>query len=212
MKIVNRTKYSRKVLRHLASVAAWRVPKLNRKNCTVEFISGKQVRGIAQRNECKVYVPSRRFVLGYVSTAQQVFRTTVHELKHISDSQNCLRFGDYNKKWANRPHEQRAIKTTEKAARFIEDNIEVQDAILSVAIEFENQKQSWYEKKIMRGYTWREWQWSPKSTTIIRFWQDKIIEYFANHLSCGDISHWSRRENKIEDYDFDSWFVRYVTQ
>lgn len=47
--------------------------------------------------------------------ARKIYGMMVHESKHVADFQNNQPFGDYGKRWKNRPHEKRAI-TTEAGA------------------------------------------------------------------------------------------------
>lgn len=41
--------------------------------------------------------------------AARIYLTAVHESKHAADRQQGNRFGEYNRRWVNRPHEIRAV-------------------------------------------------------------------------------------------------------
>ena len=48
--------------------------------------------------------------------AERFYRLAVHEWAHVKDYQDGgKRFGDYNKRWANRPHEMRANRMCAEA-------------------------------------------------------------------------------------------------
>ena len=69
--------------------------------------------------------------------AEKFWAVCVHEWAHIADSQNGLRFGSYNKRWAERPHEARACY----AAKYASANrsTEAEQAILDLALLFSNE-------------------------------------------------------------------------
>lgn len=102
------------------------------------------------------FVPTDKFVLtdgGYMflripaksnwagddplAAAERFFSLAAHEWKHIADSQKGKRFGEYNKKWANRPHERRAITVGKRAEKIKDERADVQEAILALAINIE---------------------------------------------------------------------------
>ena len=68
---------------------------------------------------------------------EKLFELAAHEWRHIADSQKGRKFGDYNRRWKNRPHERRAIRTERKAANLIKTSRLVQEAILEFAIAVE---------------------------------------------------------------------------
>lgn len=69
---------------------------------------------------------------------EDFYRTAVHEFAHVADMQQRKRFGEYNRQWANRPHERRAIT----AAMFgsLKRDTKRDERILNLAIAIEQQK------------------------------------------------------------------------
>lgn len=41
--------------------------------------------------------------------AMRIYLVAIHESKHVADKQQGNYFGEYNRRWANRPHEMRAV-------------------------------------------------------------------------------------------------------
>lgn len=72
--------------------------------------------------------------------AESLYSTMAHEWQHIKDFQKGKRFGDYNRNWANRPHERRAVTAQNRAVRNIEKRDGCADAILDLGIFIESQK------------------------------------------------------------------------
>jgi len=65
--------------------------------------------------------------------AEKAFQIALHEWAHIRDRQRGERFGNYNRRWANRPHERRAeCQMRETLERGL--SAEAQEAILNLAV------------------------------------------------------------------------------
>lgn len=91
-----------------------------------------------------------------LSTAESVYLTLVHECKHAKDAQKGLHFGEYHRRWKNRPHERRAIAAKERACADLAEKPkeDLQDAILNLAIEIEGiqkRRRERWEKKVNGG-------------------------------------------------------------
>lgn len=72
-----------------------------------------------------------------LTVAESFFSLVAHEWKHVADMQKRKRFGDYNRRWANRPHERRAITVGKRAEKIKDERADVQEAILALAINLE---------------------------------------------------------------------------
>ncbi len=69
--------------------------------------------------------------------AERIFDLASHEWQHIKDLQKHGKFGSYNRNWKNRPHERRAITASKRAERVKDKRLDIQDAILNLAIYIE---------------------------------------------------------------------------
>jgi len=70
--------------------------------------------------------------------ASKFFDLCLHEWGHILDFQKGERFGDYNRRWANRPHERRAECYMEEAReRGLSQS--AQTSILDLAVHLESE-------------------------------------------------------------------------
>ena len=45
---------------------------------------------------------------------EQFLDTIVHELNHVKDFEMDRKFGNYDRRWKNRPHEKRAVRNTDR--------------------------------------------------------------------------------------------------
>jgi len=70
-----------------------------------------------------------------LENAQYLMNTIIHEFKHIADFQNKEYFGQYDRKWAERPHECRAVNFTKEIEQRLDQKY--QNLIIDLAIEKE---------------------------------------------------------------------------
>ena len=66
--------------------------------------------------------------------AEEIYRIAAHEWRHIRDKQKKKQFGQYNRRWANRPHERRAVNSANRALRLKDQRKDIQEAILDLAL------------------------------------------------------------------------------
>jgi len=147
----------RALLEHAAKEAGCDGPvvtKINR--------GGRRPHGLAERGDwvCKWYISRRpngrngHLKLGTVHTrrgyvtiwpfsaadplicAENLYKTAVHEYAHVADLQQRKQFGQYNRQWANRPHEQRAI--TAATFGMLKRDRKRDDLILALGIAIEH--------------------------------------------------------------------------
>ena len=70
-------------------------------------------------------------------TAENIYSLAAHEWRHIRDFQKKEHFGQYERNWANRPHERRAINSAKRADRIKMERPDIQDAIIDLGINIE---------------------------------------------------------------------------
>lgn len=88
-------------------------------------------------------IPVNRFWFKDVLVfAEKIFALVAHEWKHIADLQKEKEFGSYRRRWKNRPHERRAIVAENKAMRAKDKRMDIQDAIIDLAINIERVRES----------------------------------------------------------------------
>jgi len=75
-----------------------------------------------------------------MEASENVYKLMAHEWRHIRDFQKGEKFGNYNKRHNDRPHERRANNSMEKAVRMIDKRQGCADAILALAIHLEQGK------------------------------------------------------------------------
>jgi len=69
--------------------------------------------------------------------AEEIYRVAAHEWRHIRDKQMGRRFGNYRRRWEDRPHEKRAMRSEQKALKLKERKPEIQEAIIKLGIAIE---------------------------------------------------------------------------
>ena len=88
----------------------------------------------------------------YVVSYQCFFKTAIHEYAHVRDLQKNKPFGQYNRRWKNRPHERRAIRAADRGVEWISARerrqIEVNEAILALAIAVEEHDRTKRNRKL----------------------------------------------------------------
>lgn len=85
----------------------------------------------------ELHVPRRHPADNHLMLAEQFYRLCLHEWGHIKDFQDGKRFGDYDKRWANRPHERRAIRM-EYEAQEIPMSPTAEKAVLALGLWLES--------------------------------------------------------------------------
>jgi hypothetical protein len=77
----------------------------------------------------------------YLKDFEFFFRMLIHEFAHVHDFQKGKAFGQYKRRWANRPHERRAIRAEHRGVKWIgqrqDRQVEVNEAIMALAIAAE---------------------------------------------------------------------------
>ena len=110
----------------------------------LRYLSGGDTKsGKAITNEG--YVELRPWgALRDIDFVEGLFRTAIHEFKHVADFQKHRIFADYKRRWENRPHERRAIHATEAAIQRItrdeekERKIRIDNLMLDLATQLES--------------------------------------------------------------------------
>lgn len=62
-----------------------------------------------------LHIPRSHPCCDALMQAEVFYELCLHEWAHIKDMQERKRFGDYERNWANRPHERRAVRMQEEA-------------------------------------------------------------------------------------------------
>ena len=121
--INNRTRYDTEALAAVVRLA------LERAGCspgvTVDLLPSRtRMGGRAKGGHWSMHIPSKPLeslaAFPYANRtvtveerrrafATRLYLTAVHESKHVADRQQGNYFGEYKRRWANRPHERRAI-------------------------------------------------------------------------------------------------------
>lgn len=70
--------------------------------------------------------------------AEHLYGTALHELAHVADMQQRKPFSQYQRQWANRPHERRAI--TAATFGMLKQDKERDERILNLAIAIEQSR------------------------------------------------------------------------
>jgi len=86
-------------------------------------------------NGLVVLKPNKFYNRNSLENAQHLMNTIIHEFKHIVDFQNKEYFGQYDRKWAERPHECRAVEFTKEVEKKADS--EYQNIVIDLAIEKE---------------------------------------------------------------------------
>ena len=127
--ITNRTRYDTKALTTVVKLALKQAgckpgvtvtllpsrTKMNgraRTGCWRMHLPSRPVESLAAypHANCTIAVEERRRAF-----AARLYLTAVHESKHAADFQQGNYFGEYSRRWANRPHEKRAIAAAHAA-------------------------------------------------------------------------------------------------
>lgn len=111
------------------------------------FLTGRGFSGTSRkvgtdRGYYRIILPCRAaFSDDPIKLAQHFFQTAIHEWVHIRDFQHHECFCNFNRRWANRPHERRAVAATNTALDLIRFGLrsDPEDEILALAIWLEEQ-------------------------------------------------------------------------
>jgi hypothetical protein len=136
-------------------IAIWR-PLLRRAARQVELPAGRPVvirisrRSTAGRcdalRDARIRLSPRRDAgQDYLDAAVAFYGVICHEFAHVADRRNGRAFGDYDRRWENRPHERRAMHHEAEAIEKLTPA--AQDEILSLALAWQAADTATAERK-----------------------------------------------------------------
>jgi hypothetical protein len=159
MRIYNRTKVDDVAIKAVLKAAKTAVGSCPT-NMAVRVSQGRYVHGIAfdydfvlrklmgMRNKLKgnsyvacdgffeIWLPTTRFDV--LKTAEAFFETAAHEMRHLRDFKKGLKFDSHKKRYYNRSHEKRAMRTASNAAKKMLKRTDWQEAVIALGLAIEN--------------------------------------------------------------------------
>jgi len=72
-----------------------------------------------------------------LETAEAFFQIAAHEMRHLRDFKKGLKFDSHKKRWNNRSHEKRAMRSASKAAKKMLKRADWQEAVIALGLAIE---------------------------------------------------------------------------